>query len=299
MFELSQLRCFVAVAEELHFGRAALRLNMTQPPLSRQIQLLEHILDVSLFDRTSRSVKPTSAGRAFLPEARQLLRLAEGAALSAKRIARGEAGSVTIGFTAGSSYAFLPRLVSAAKTLMPEVDLLLKELRTSQQTEALASGRIDLGLLRLPIDRRGVEIACVMREPVMLAVPEGHPLASLDRPTLKDIERQPFIMYSPIEGRYFYDLVVRLLREAGVDPVYVQYISQIHSILPLVGAGIGISLVPESAMSLGVGGVVFRTIETGPAPLAELFCAWRRDNESPTLRAFRNLVLQDFIGGQA
>jgi DNA-binding transcriptional LysR family regulator len=141
MYELSQLRCFVAVAEDLHFGHAAARLHMTQPPLSRQVQLLELALDVRPLERNSRSVRLTPAGRAFLPEARRILRLAEEAALVAKRVARGEAGSVTTGFTAGASYDFVPRLVSLASAELPDVDLVLKELVTRDQLEALSSNR--------------------------------------------------------------------------------------------------------------------------------------------------------------
>ena len=177
MFEFSQLRCFLAVAEDLHFGRAAQRMNMTQPPLSRQIQLLEHELGVTLFERTSRAVKLTPAGRTFLPEAKQMLRLAEGAIVSAKRVARGEVGPVTLGFTPGSSYAFVPRLVAAAMEEMPDVDLVLREMDSAHQMEALAAGRLDAGAVRLPVDRRGMELACVMREQMLLAVPEGHALA--------------------------------------------------------------------------------------------------------------------------
>ena len=141
MFDLNQLRCFVAVAEELHFGHAAERLNMTQPPLSRQIQLLEQGLDVKLLDRTSRSVQLTPVGRAFLSEARRVLRLAEGAAMTAKRIARGEAGSITIASSGASSYGFLPRLVTLATAEMHDVDLVLLEMVTTAQVEALAANR--------------------------------------------------------------------------------------------------------------------------------------------------------------
>src|SRR5690606_25154416 len=130
MFELSQLRCFVAVAEELHFGRAAQRLNMTQPPLSRQVQLLERILGVVLLDRTSRSVRLTPAGRSFLIEARRILRLAETASLTTRRIASGEEGRVAIGFTAASGYSFLPQLVELSRTRLPGVDLALREMVT-------------------------------------------------------------------------------------------------------------------------------------------------------------------------
>jgi DNA-binding transcriptional LysR family regulator len=294
MFELSQLRCFVAVAEELHFGHAAARLNMTQPPLSRQIQLLEHALDVSLFERTSRSVRLTSAGRTFLPEARRLLRLAESAALSARRIARGKAGSVAIGFTTGSSYSFVPRLVTLAKTEMPDVDLVLKEMRTVEQMEALASNRIDLGLLRLPIDRRRVDVVCIQREPLMLAVPADHPLAGREEAAVRDVDRQPFVMYSPVEGRYFHDLLTSLFRSAEVDPHYVQHISQQHTVVALVAAGFGIGIVPETANILQAAGRGVRFLRLRTNFVAELQAVWRQDNDNPTLRAFRDLVLSRF-----
>ncbi|MGY3457735.1 DNA-binding transcriptional LysR family regulator [Bradyrhizobium sp. LM3.4] len=153
MFDLNQLRCFVTVAEELHFGRAAARLNMTQPPLSRQIQVLEHIIDAPLLERTSRSVRLTPAGRSFLPEARRILKLAESASQVARRIALGKTGSLKIGFTAAAAYGFLPELVAACRAKLPEVDFSLKEMVSGDQFEALSSGQIDAGLLRPPIAR--------------------------------------------------------------------------------------------------------------------------------------------------
>lgn len=295
MFELSQLRCFVAVAEELHFGQAAARLNMTQPPLSRQIQLLESVLDVRLLERSSRSVRLTPAGRAFLAEARRLLRLADGAALTVRRVARGEAGMITLGFTAGVTYSFLPRLVAFMAAEMPDIDLVLKELRTVEQMEALAAGRIDAGLVRLPIDRRGVELMCVMREPLLLAVPQDHALATGREPRIKDVDQQPFIMYSLTEGGYFYHLVADLLRSAEVVPRHVQYIGQVHTILALVSAGMGIALVPRSAQNLGFAGVAFRPIRLKPETLAELFMVWRRGNENPALGVLRDLMVNQFL----
>ena len=128
MFELSQLRCFVAAAEELHFGRAAKRLNMTQSPLSRQIQLLERILDVTLLERTSRNVALTPAGRVFLVEAQRIVRLAENAALAARRVAKGDAGKVAIGFTAVSGYSLVPGIVARARSALPNIDLELHEM---------------------------------------------------------------------------------------------------------------------------------------------------------------------------
>ena len=295
MFEFSQLRCFLAVAEDLHFGRAAQRMNMTQPPLSRQIQLLEHELGVSLFERTSRAVKLTPAGRTFLPEAKQMLRLAEGAVVSAKRVARGEVGPVTLGFTPGSSYAFLPRLISAAMEEMPDVDLVLREMNSAQQMEALTAGRLDAGAVRLPVDRRGMELACVMREQIILAVPEGHKFASADAPSLRDLERTPFIMYSPTDARYFYDLVSGLLRAAEVEPSYVQHVSEVHTVLALVSARAGVALVPSAASNLFVRGVVLRELQPAPRTQAELHLIWRRRQDNPAFTTFRNLVLPRLV----
>ncbi|WP_158926829.1 LysR family transcriptional regulator [Acidisphaera sp. S103] len=294
MFEFNQLRCFVAVAENLHFGRAAQRLNMTQPPLSRQIQLLEHDLGVTLFERTSRSVQLTQAGRAFLPEARQMLMLAEGAAVAARRVAQGAAGSITLGFTAGSSYGFLPRLVALTTAEMPDVDLVLREMITARQMEALAADRLDAGLVRLPVDRRGNELVCVLREPLVLAAPENHPMARGEAPGLRDLDHVPFIMYAadaPTEGRYFHDLTTGLFRTANITPRFVQHVSQIHAILALVSAGMGVSLVPRSAGNLLARGVVLRDLRPVPRTPAELQLIWRRGKDNPALLAFREKVL--------
>lgn len=289
MFELSQLRCFVAVAEELHFGRAARRLNLTQPPLSRQIQLLEHALEVKLFERTSRSVLLTPAGTTFLPEARRLLRLSEAAALSAKRTARGEAGQVSIGFTAVSGYDFLPRLIAGFRQAAPDIDLILREMVSAEQIEALAAGRIDIGLIRPPFSRTDLNSQCVVREPLMLAIPADHPLAEAKTVTLADLDGQPLVTYSPYEARYFYDLLATIFREADVAPQYVQHISQIHSILGLVRAGLGVALVPQAAANLRFRDVLLRPIDLG-THIVELHLAWRRSNANPSLPALLEKV---------
>jgi DNA-binding transcriptional LysR family regulator len=295
MFELSQLRCFVAVAEELHFGRAATRLNMTQPPLSRQVQILEHCLDIKLLERTSRSARLTAGGRAFLPEARRIIALAEGAGLAARRVARGEAGSIGLGCTAAASYGLLPRLVAFAAATMPGIDLVLKEMVTAEQIEALAAGGLDLGLVRHPFDRRQVEDVCLLREALLLAVPEGHPLSTGEEPSIADLHGQKMVMWSPVEARYFYDLVTGLCAAAGVMPAYVQHITQTHTILALVGAGLGLALVPEAARALHFDGVVLRAIRSPPRrAVAELHLAWRRDNTNPALPAFRDAIVRQF-----
>jgi DNA-binding transcriptional LysR family regulator len=287
VFELSQLRSFVVVAEELHFGRAAARLHLTQPPLSRQIQLLEHQVGAQLLERSSRNVRLTPAGRGFLPEARAILRLAESASLSAQRISRGEAGSLAIGFTASTGYRFLPGLIVTCRERLPGVELVLKEMVTMEQAEALASGRLDVALLRPTAATADFETRCVAREPLVVALPEDHPLASGRSPTLADFDHAPFLTYSPVEARYFHDLVAGTFSRAGVHPDYTQYVTQIHSILALVRAGLGAALIPEAAMSLRFEGVVLRPLDKlrPPRPV-ELYMAWKRDNENPVLGKF-------------
>lgn len=295
MFELSHLRCFVAVAEELHFGRAAARLNLTQSPLSRQIQLLEHALDVRLLDRTSRSVTLTRAGHNFLPEARRLLRLAEGAALAARRTAIGEEGTVTLGFTAASGYEFLPWLIQTLREKAPGIDLDLKEMVSADQLESLTAGRIDIGLIRPSYNRREFDSLCVVREPLVLAAPEGHPLATLPEVSITDLDQQPMVAYSPYEARYFYDLLATLFTSAGVRPRYAQHISQIHTILGLVKAGIGLALVPRAALNLGFQGVVLRPLAGGAHPIVELHAVWRPRNANPAMATVQT-VLREIAG---
>jgi len=283
MFDLNQLRCFVTVAEELHFGRAAARLNMTQPPLSRQIQVLEHIIDATLLERTSRSVRLTPAGRSFLPEARRILKLAERASQVARRIALGKTGSLKIGYTAAAAYGFLPDLIAACRARLPEVDFSLKEMVSGEQLEALATGQIDAGLLRPPIARPEFATKRVVAEPLLAAIPKKHPLASAEAIAIKDFDDQPFVMYSPYESRYFHDLVVALFTRADVLPRYVQHVGQIHSILAMVRAGLGVAIVPAAAASLRIADVRLRPLKLRTQTSVELFMVWRRDYENPLL----------------
>jgi DNA-binding transcriptional LysR family regulator len=289
-FELRQLRCFVAAAEELHFGRAAVRMNMTQPPLSRQIQLLEHVLGVKLLDRTSRAVKLTPAGRVFLLEARRILRLAESAALATRRIASGEAGTITLGFTASSGYSFLPHLLLQRASHAPNIDVSLKEMVSTDQVESLLTGRIDIGLLRPPIGRSEFTTLKVAEERLVAALPVGDPRLAEATLNLTHFDRRPLIMYAAEGARYFYDMLAELFEAEGIVPIAIQSLSQIHSMLALVRAGIGAALVPEAAQSLHFDDVLFRPVETDPLQPVELYAAWRTDNENPALPPFLDLL---------
>ena len=297
MFDLNQLRCFVTVAEELHFGRAAARLNMTQPPLSRQIQVLEHIIDAPLLERTSRSVRLTPAGRSFLPEARRILKLAETASQVARRIALGKTGSLKIGYTAAAAYGFLPELLAACRARLPEVDFSLKEMVSGDQLEALASGQIDAGLLRPPIARPELATKRVLAEPLLAAIPRKHALASAQSVAIKDFDGEPFVMYSPYESRYFHDLLVAQFSRADVLPRYVQHVGQIHSILAMVRAGLGVSIVPAAAANLKIADVRLKPLKLRTPATVELFMVWRREDENPLLPALVEIAVD--IAGPA
>lgn len=290
MLDFSQLRCFAAVAEELHFGRAAARLNMTQPPLSRQIQVLERVLDCQLLDRTSRSVRLTAAGRSFLPEAQRILRLAETATYVTRQVAAGRAGVLKLGFTAASAYDFLPRLVIACRTAMPDVTLSLREMVTKDQIEGILSGQIDAGLIRPPVMHPELAAERALAEPLVAALPADHPLTECERVVLADLHSQPFITYAPHEASYFHNLLVSLFAGAGIQPRILQQLTQIHSILALVRAGIGLALVPAAAERLRFEGIVFRPLHLARPQPAELHLAWRRGNDDPLLTPVRAIL---------
>ncbi|WBP93428.1 LysR substrate-binding domain-containing protein [Mycolicibacterium neoaurum] len=292
MFSLARLSCFIAVAEELHFGRAAERLHMTQPPLSRQIQQLEAELGVQLIDRTTRTVTLTPAGTAFLPDARRILQLAESAALTVKRVPAGDLGTVVVGFTAASAHAVLPRLLERTREKLPDVKLELREMVSSVQLEALMSGDIDLGMARPPLKRPGIVSRPLLHEQLVAALPAGHPLVGQARQlTLNDLDGEDVVMYSPVEARYFNELLISTFTIAGATPRYVQFVTQVHTMLVLVRSGIGIALVPASAATLHPEGVVFRTIGAFRERPVELDACWRQDSTNPALlRLLRDVL---------
>ncbi|MFF7707934.1 LysR substrate-binding domain-containing protein [Pseudomonas sp. NPDC007930] len=296
MFELSQLRCFVTVATELNFRRAAQRLNMTQPPLSRQVQLLEHQLGIELFTRNTRSVKLTGAGRAFFIEAQNLLERADMAARAARRFAQGDIGSVNVSFVGSAVYEFLPKVIAQAREHQPNVHITLMEMNTAQQQEALRAQRIDLGIVRSPLQAPGVACERLVREPFVLAVPRQHPLAEAAEVSVADLHGVPFLMYSHAAYAPFNELLTGMFRSAGVTPAYVQWLGSSLTMLALVNAGLGLALVPRCAASVAFREVVFRPIELEDGVQTELYLVWRSDNDNPAmlrlLAAIRAAVLQ-------
>ncbi len=294
MLELYQLRCFVALAEELHFGRAAVRMNITQPPLSRQIQMLEATVGVRLLDRTNRFVRLTPAGRAFLNEARSLLGHAQTAVTTARLAESGRVGAATIGFTSLAAMWLVPLLVSAARSGLPGVALILREMLSTDQEQRLLTGQLDLGILRPPVHRPELETMAIHRETLVFALHRKDRLARRRRIGLPDIHGHPFVMYSPDDARSFFDLLASLFHQAGIVPDIVQHVGMPHAILAMVDAGLGAALVPASAQRLALPNVVFRPAALpaalSPQLLIELHVAWRRANDNPALAPLLDII---------
>lgn len=283
MFTLDQVRCFVAVAEELHFGRAAERLQMTQPPLSRQIQKLERSMRVQLFERTQRRVLLTPAGEVFLRASREMLALAEQAPQSTLAVAEGFEGNIQLGFTAGAAIAVLGDLLAQVSDQLPKVHLELSEMVTGDQVAALKAGQIDLGIARPPFDSNQVESKLILAEDLVLVVPEdsewGRDGGGITEAQLKSL---PVIMNSPIRARYFYDLIVR---KFSIDHHKVAYVvTQVATVLSLVRAGRGVAFVPASTRMLMTEGVRYVDLGAPGRGAVELYLVWSSSNSNPALR---------------
>ena len=284
----------MAVATELHFGRAAASLNMTQPPLTRQIQLLEHEVGVRLLERSGGNVRLTPAGAVFLREAEDILRRSQAATLAARRAMRADAGSVTMGFIPAASFTMLPQLLAVVQAQLPDVQVVLREMQTVEQIEAIGTDRIELGIVRPFAPRSFTESVAIFREPFVLAMPTAHPLVEHDAIPLSALEGQPFVQFCPSESRYLYELVAGRMRAEGVAPETVQTLSHTHSILSLVDAGVGVALVPRSAQRLRYAGVAFKPLQEADRIDVELHLVWRRGNEHGVMDTLRLLIQQAY-----
>jgi DNA-binding transcriptional LysR family regulator len=296
--ELRHLRYFVAVAEELHFRRAAERLHVSQPPLSQQIRQLEAELGVTLFERNRRRVELTAAGVALLGEARQILAAVEHAGDLTRRVARGEAGALAIGFVGSAMYGRLPDVVREFHAARPSVRLRLRELPTGESLEALADGRIDVAVVRPAQVDSELEIDVVQREDVVAALPEGHRLAASGTVDLAQLGGEAFVLLARREAPGLHGSLAAAMDRDHVAPAEVQEVSELRTVLGLVSAGVGVSLVPASVAAAERSGVVFRPL-TGPAPTVELALAWRRGDASPVVAAFLGLARAGLRGGEA
>ena len=290
LFELNQLRYFVAVAEELNFRRAARRLNITQPPLSRHINLLEHALGVRLFDRTNRSVRLTAAGERFLFDAIDILKRAESASLFARQTERGEIGSLVLGFVPSATLEVIPRIVLAARREMPGLSLTLREMMSFEQIEGLMAGSLEIGLTRLPHRTPQLSLRRVWSEPFVLALPRDHPLA--DKPELRidDLNGVDFIGYSTERGGFLYEVLQGFLSSAGVTPRTVFGVAQAHTILSLVNTGLGVGFVPRSYTAISMRNTVIRELDLPTTFRSDLYMALGAKEPNPLVTRFAELI---------
>lgn len=289
--ELRQLRYFVAVAEEMHFGRAARRLHMTQPPLSQAIQALEAQLGTLLFSRTRRSVALTAAGQTLLPEVQRLLQQVDSLPALAQSAAAGESGRLSVAFVPMADYSVLPQALREFRAALPSVHLDLQEATTDIQIDLLASGRIDIGFLLPPLpDKLNAEVDYLplTSEPLVLALPEGM-ATSRTKMSLKRCVDLPLIIFPRRMSPAFHDQILGCLREGGLSPRIGQEATQMHTIVSLVSAGMGFALVPQSVSNMKRPGVEYRALLEA-SPWVEIGLAWRRDNASPVLAAFLELM---------
>ncbi len=291
--ELRRLRYFVAVAEELHFGRAAQRLHISQPPLSQQIQALEQELGVSLFERAGHRTSLTDAGQELLPRARALLEQAEAARTAVQRLGRGESGVLQLGFTGSLPLTpVMPRVLHDFRLAYPGVQLQLRELSTHEQIERLADGGLDVGFFR-PTQHaqlEQLETRVVLRDPLVVALHADSPLARRKRLPLAALEPEPFILYSGSVSTGLRDQILALCLKAGFQPRLAQEVHEMPTIVGLVAAGIGVALVAGSMQRIQVPGVVFRPLAASDAT-ADILLAWKRGETSPALRNFLDIAL--------
>ena len=288
--ELRQLRYFVAVAEERNFTRAAERLNMTQPPLSRQIQQIEDMVGLALFERGARPLKLTEAGRVFYAQARRLLEESDELLPLTRRLAQ-LAERIVIGFVPSTLYGPLPDVIRAFREAAPLIQISLIEMFTIEQLSALKGGRIDVGFGRLRFDESQLAREVLVEEPLIAALPAGHALADIAQLTLDALSKETLIIYPSTPRPSYADQQLSAFRDHAVEPAAVHEVRELQTALGLVAAQVGVCLVPESVRGLRARGVTYRSIEetnvSSPIIMSrrlqdqsattELFCSIARD----------------------
>jgi DNA-binding transcriptional LysR family regulator len=283
--EIRHLRYFVAVAQELHFGRAARRLGMAQPPLSQQIAALERLLDARLFDRSSRQVQLTAAGAALQEEATKILSLTERLKTVVAAAASGQSGTLSVGFSTSASLALIPPLFREFRQRFPAVQLILREGDSEDQLSDVEAGVLDVAVIRGPIKRPALRVETLRREAIMLVVPASHALAPKSRVAWSELAGYDFVLFPRVAAAAMYDAIIAQCAGVGFVPNVVHEATEWSTVSALIASGAGLGFAPESAARFHVDEIAFCALEGGTA-IAEIAAAWRRDNPSPALRAF-------------
>jgi DNA-binding transcriptional LysR family regulator len=292
--ELRQIRSFLSVAETLHFGRTAELIHLSQPALSLQIRALEAEVGVRLLERNRRKTTLTPAGRAFRDAATAGVAQLDRAIRNARLAADGKLGLLRIGFISTAGSELLPDTIRAFRELNPEVEFSLRNILTAEQIQMLEAGALDIGFLRLPIGgHTQLEVATIHREPFLLVVPASHPLGTRKKVRLSEVAGQDFVMYDRKHAPGFHDQVFGMLRNAGIVPNVCQTAGEMPTLIALVAAGIGISILPTSAVKHNIAAVVGCEI-ADPIPMSEIGLASAKDNDSAVVKNFRSLALETF-----
>jgi DNA-binding transcriptional LysR family regulator len=279
------LECFVSLAEELHFGRAAERCHISQPAMSQQIRRLEQELDVRLAHRNKRMVALTRAGDVFLTEAKKLLRQMDDAAALALRTDRGEIGQLRLGVTAPALFVIYPEIATLFRDRLPNVGLVVREMTTAEQEHALRRGDLDVGLVHPPLDDPGLLTEEIGHAPFHIALPVGHPLTAHDSLELGDLEREQVVIFPRQIAPQLYDTVLMLCRNAGFSLKIAMEAHPAQSIIALVAAGVGVGFIASQTQRMDRAGVTYRPIR-GPRPQLSIGVAYHADETAPTVATF-------------
>jgi DNA-binding transcriptional LysR family regulator len=294
--ELRHLRYFVAVAQEKNFTRAAERLHIAQPPLSRQIQLLEEELGVQLLDRDSRPLRITDAGRLFLDQALQILERAEALRASMQQLKVGRRPRFVIGFVASTIYAALPHMIRQFRAAAPDVELSLVEMVTLEQIAALKDGRIDVGFGRIRFDDPAVRRDVLRDERLIVALPRSHYLVAQEAPiALADLVDEPLILYPRAPRPGYADQVISLFRDRGLQPNVAHEARELQSAIGLVAAEVGLAIVPESVQRLKHDDVAYRKLDD-PHMTSPIIMSRRTDDHSPQLTIMAQVIIEAYRG---
>lgn len=287
--ELRHLRYFIAVAEELHFGRAAAKVGIAQPPLSQQIRALELEIGIMLFQRTKRRVQLTEPGRVFLEAARAALDAVERAVEAARQAGRGQVGRLAVGFVPWADFTEFPRIIRLFGERHPDVKLELDGVIATEQIAALRAGRLDVGFTRPPLSDGALLSEPLLSEPIVVVFPVGHRFAKFRRVPMVELVGESCILLARRRAPVFYDHIVALCRAAGYTLEARQEVDQPQTLIGLVAAGLGISLVPATFASVARRGVAHRWLDPPGAEL-QTIVAWRGDDASPVVQEFLSVV---------
>ena len=296
--EIRQLRYFLAVAEDLHFTRAAQRLHIAQPALSQQIRQLEEEVGARLLERTNRRVALTPAGETFRMRAALVVEQANRALTEASQIGRGEAGTISIGFVSSAVCGILPDLLRLFRESVPAAQVELQELEPAEQLESIGLHRLDLGIMHATLHEAQFGSVVVSSDPLIAAIPEKHPAARHQHVALRELADDTFFIPKRHSHSGYHEIVLSACKSAGVVPARIQPTRLLQTAVTLVAGGLGVTLVPQSfEQNFCIKGVVYRPL-TGTAPVARLIAVWHKENRSPLIARIKNDLRKLAVSGR-